>query len=154
MNGATRCSRVDVAKDWIDVFALTTGRRRRVAATKADRADFAKAAEGAFVVFEASCGHERPLAQARVAFARVIPWQARDFARATGRLAKTDEVDSESRAGRAASGLARLSRTAATSQGLGRLLPDRIAPRPCRAGGSEPDAVDGAADSVLNRIRL
>lgn len=90
---------VDVAKDWIDIFVLSTGRRRRVAATKAGLAGFAKAAVGAFVVFEASGGYERPLAaalaQAGVVFARVNPRQARDFARATGRLAKTDRVDAE-----------------------------------------------------------
>ncbi|MEM8760109.1 MAG: transposase [Pseudomonadota bacterium] len=98
---------VDVAKDWIDVFAFSTGHRRRVAATKAGLAGFARAAAGAFVVFEASGGYERPLAaalaQAGVVFARVNPRQARDFARATGRLAgwqagrlaKTDRVDAE-----------------------------------------------------------
>lgn len=90
---------VDVAKDWIDVFALPTGRRQRVATTKTALANFAKAAAGAFVVFEASGGYERALAaalgQAGVPFARVNPRQARDFARATGRLAKTDRVDAE-----------------------------------------------------------
>jgi transposase len=90
---------VDVAKDWIDVFTLATGQHQRVAATKAGLAGFAKAAAGAFVVFEASGGYERPLAaalaQAGVVFARVNPRQARDFARATGRLAKTDQVDAE-----------------------------------------------------------
>lgn len=90
---------VDVAKDWIDVFALPTGRRQRVATTKTALANFAKTAAGAFVVFEASGGYERALAaalgQAGVPFARVNPRQARDFARATGRLAKTDRVDAE-----------------------------------------------------------
>lgn len=90
---------VDVAKDWIDIFALSTGGRQRVATTKAALAAFARAAVGAFVVFEASGGYERPLAaalaQAGVSFVRVNPRQARDFARATGRLAKTDRVDAE-----------------------------------------------------------
>jgi len=98
---------VDVAKDWIDVFALSTGRRRRLATTKAALGRFAEAAEGAFVVFEASGGYERPLAamlgRAGVAFARVNPRQAREFARATGRRAKTDAIDAEllARMGRA-----------------------------------------------------
>jgi transposase len=90
---------VDVAKDWIDVFALPTGARQRVATTKAALASFAKAAAGTFVVFEASGGYERALAaalnQAGVPYARVNPRQARDFARATGRLAKTARVDAE-----------------------------------------------------------
>jgi len=90
---------VDVAKDWIDVFTLSTGGRQRIATTKAALARFAETAVGAFVVFEASGGYERPLAaalaRAGVAFARVNPRQARDFARATGRLAKTDRVDAE-----------------------------------------------------------
>src|SRR4051812_45534494 len=90
---------VDVAKDWIDVFTLSTGERRRIATTKAALAGFAGTSAGAFVVFEASGGYERPLvaalARVGVAFARVNPRQARDFARATGRLAKTDRVDAE-----------------------------------------------------------
>jgi transposase len=90
---------VDVAKNWIDVYALPTGARQRVATAKTALASFAKAAAGALVVFEASGGYERSLAaaldQAGVPFARVNPRQARDFARATGRLAKTDRVDAE-----------------------------------------------------------
>ncbi len=90
---------VDVARDWIDTFRLATGTRGHVAATPAALARFAASAVGALVVFEASGGCERPLAaalaKAGVAFARVNPRQARDFARATGRLAKTDRVDAE-----------------------------------------------------------
>lgn len=90
---------VDVAKNWIDVFTLSTGDRQRIATTKAALARFAETVADAFVVFEASGGYERPLVaaltRAGVAFARVNPRQARDFARATGRLAKTDRVDAE-----------------------------------------------------------
>jgi transposase len=98
---------VDVAKGWIDVFSLATGARRHVSVTGGALARFARTAAGALVVFEASGGCERPLAaalaQAGVPFARVNPRQARDFARATGRLAKTDRVDAEvlARMGRA-----------------------------------------------------
>jgi transposase len=60
---------------------------------------FAAKTSGALVVFEASGGYERPLAgaldAAGVAYARVNPRQAREFARASGRLAKTDKVDAE-----------------------------------------------------------
>lgn len=90
---------VDIAKDWIDVFHLATAKRERIATTGAALARFARTARGALVVLEASGGYERPLAEALaragVDYARVNPRQAREFARATGRLAKTDRVDAE-----------------------------------------------------------
>lgn len=90
---------VDIAKDWIDVFHLSTARRERIATTKQALARFAKTAGDALVVLEASGGYERPvteaLAKAGVDYARVNPRQAREFARAKGRLAKTDRVDAE-----------------------------------------------------------
>lgn len=98
---------VDIAKDWIDVFTLSSGRRERVATTRQALARFAKAARDALVVLEASGGCERPvteaLAKAGAAYARVNPRQAREFARACGILAKTDRVDAEvlARMGRA-----------------------------------------------------
>lgn len=98
---------VDIAKDWIDVFHLSSLRHERIVTTKQALARFAKAARGALVVLEASGGYERPvteaLAKAGTAYARVNPRQAREFARATGRLAKTDRVDAEvlARMGRA-----------------------------------------------------
>lgn len=98
---------VDIAKDWIDIFRLSTGLRERIATAGPALARFARTARGALVVLEASGGYERPLAQALaragVDYARVNPRQAREFARATGRLAKTDRVDAEllARMGRA-----------------------------------------------------
>ncbi len=51
------------------------------------------------VVLEASGGYERPvvaaLAAARLPVAVVNPRQVRDFAKATGKLAKTDELDAQ-----------------------------------------------------------
>jgi transposase len=88
---------VDIAKDWIDIFTLSTQVHLRIATTPQALARFAKSAEGRLVVLEASGGYERPvtaaLAKAGVDYARVNPRQAREFARATGRLAKTDRVD-------------------------------------------------------------
>jgi transposase len=89
---------VDVSKHWIDAHHLSTGRGERVAAAPAALRAFAASLGGdAFVVCEASGGYERPLtdalAAAGVAHARVNPRQAREFARASGRLAKTDRVD-------------------------------------------------------------
>lgn len=98
---------VDIAKDWIDVYHLSASRHDRIATTKPALARWAKAAKGALVVLEASGGYERPvieaLAKAGVDYARVNPRQAREFARASGRLAKTDRVDAEvlARMGRA-----------------------------------------------------
>jgi len=98
---------VDIAKGWIDVFHLSSSRHDRIATTKQALARFAKDATGALVVLEASGGYERPvtgaLAKAGVGCARVNPRQAREFARASGRLAKTDRVDAEvlARMGRA-----------------------------------------------------
>jgi len=96
---------VDVAKDWIDVCDLSSGEVRRIETTpralKALAANLS-ARPGTLVVFEASGGYERPLMEALeapgikdrgVAYARVNPRQAREFARACGKLAKTDKVD-------------------------------------------------------------
>lgn len=88
---------VDVAKAWIDAHWLSSGRDQHIPATRPALRRFAAKAGEALVVFEASGGYERPLGQALasagVAYARVNPRQAREFARATGRLAKTDTVD-------------------------------------------------------------
>lgn len=110
---------VDIAKGWIDIFTLSTGRHERIATTRQALARFARTARGGLVVLEASGGYERPvidaLTRAGVAFARVNPRQAREFARGeampaigsrawpNGRLAKTDRVDAEvlARMGRA-----------------------------------------------------
>lgn len=89
---------VDVAKDWIDVHDHK-GHDRRIEMRPGPLGRFARAAAsaGAFVVLEATGGYDRPLctalATAGVAHARVNPARARQFARATGRLAKTDRVD-------------------------------------------------------------
>jgi transposase len=90
---------VDIAKGWIDVFTLSSSRHERIPTTRQALARFAKAAKGALVVLEASGGYERPvteaLAKAGTEYSRVNPRQAREFARAMGRLAKTDRVDAE-----------------------------------------------------------
>lgn len=91
---------VDVSKDWIDVFDSQQGARRIVADPDA-LAAFARVAraQDAFVIFEATGGYDAPLRAALeregVVFHRANPAQARAFARASGRLAKTDRVDAE-----------------------------------------------------------
>lgn len=88
---------VDIAKDWFDTFCPDSGAARRLEMTPKSLKAFARSASGRLVVFEASGGYERPLAEALAAagvdYARVNPRQAREFARATGCLAKTDRVD-------------------------------------------------------------
>jgi len=90
---------VDIAKDWIDCHRLSTGEAWRVDTSPRSLRRFAARASGALVVFEASGGYERPLVAALDAagatYARVNARQAREFARASGRLAKTDRVDAE-----------------------------------------------------------
>jgi transposase len=87
---------VDVAKDWIDVFDASKDSSIRLSTDSL--AAFAQSLPGdAFVVFEASGGYERPLMEALeaagVQHARLNPRHVREFARATGRLAKTDRID-------------------------------------------------------------
>lgn len=88
---------VDIAKDWIDIFDTASGKARRIETTRAALKALAAKVQGMLVVFEASGGYERPLMEALeakgIAYARVNPRQAREFARATGRLAKTDKID-------------------------------------------------------------
>lgn len=88
---------VDIAKDWIDVFDPASGRARRIDTTSRALKAFAAGAQGAFIVCEASGGCHRPLLAALdargVLYARVNPRHAREFARATGQLAKTDRID-------------------------------------------------------------
>ena len=98
----TRTDRADPRRrgrgqELIDSFDPPRG---HVRAPTGDLARFARRLpEGAFVVLEASGGYERPLLAALeaegVPYHRTNPRQARDFARATGRLAKTDRVDAQ-----------------------------------------------------------
>ena len=81
-----------IAKNWIDIHRLSSGQSKRIAATRSALARFAAQVGDVLVVMEASGGYERPLmealAEAGVRFARDNPRQAREFARATGRLAE------------------------------------------------------------------
>ena len=139
---------VDIAKDWIDVFHLASYRHERIATTKAALRRFALGAKGALVVLEASGGYERPLtealAKAGVAHARVNPRQAREFARASGRLAKTDRVDAEVLA-RMREALERVRPTHVFTPFLGDMHPDHRALSRILAAALD----DGATSQVL-----
>jgi transposase len=93
---------VDVSKARLDVALRPSGGRFDVTNDQAGIDSLVgrlQAACPALVVLEATGGFERPVAAALAAegmpVAVVNPRQARDFARATGRLAKTDKIDAE-----------------------------------------------------------
>jgi transposase len=92
---------VDVSKARLDVAILPTGESFVVSNDEEGFDELLgrlrEEAPITVVVLEASGGFERPvaaaLAAAKIAVAVVNPRQSRDFARATGRLAKTDRLD-------------------------------------------------------------
>jgi transposase len=95
---------VDISKGRLDVALRPTGGCWSVTNDEADIDALVgrlreEEAPVALVVLEATGGFERPLAAALAAagipVAVVNPRQARDFAKATGRLAKTDRIDAE-----------------------------------------------------------
>jgi transposase len=100
-----RCVGIDVSKHTLDIFDDAVGKPERIA--NAPRPITAQVARwrcaDVFVVFEATGVYDRELAEALhragVRFARINPARARDFARARGRLAKTDAIDAHMLAG-------------------------------------------------------
>lgn len=88
---------VDISLDALDVHDARRGSDRRIPNTPDAIRTLIAENSDAFFVFEATsgCDHDlrSQLTAARVPFARVNPRQAREFARASGILAKTDRVD-------------------------------------------------------------
>jgi transposase len=91
---------VDISKDHLDVAIHPAGTVRRFANDRNGHTGLLRwlaPLAVARVVFEATGSYhrlfERRLSQAGLSFARINPRQARRFAEATGRLAKTDRVD-------------------------------------------------------------
>jgi transposase len=91
---------VDVSKDRLDCFCRPNGITFSCDNTPtgiADLIQWAKAQQPQLIVLEATGGLERPLVAALVVaqlpVVVVNPRQVRDFARATGQLAKTDRID-------------------------------------------------------------
>ena len=96
---ALRCVGIDVSKPMLDIFDDAIGVPERIAnASQPIAQQVARWRNNdVFVVFEATGVYDRALAdalrQAGIRYARVNPARARDFARASGRLAKTDAID-------------------------------------------------------------
>lgn len=93
---------VDVSKDHLDVHRLPDGTARRFGNDRAGHRALIRWLAGLDVgriVFEPTGpyhrGLEHALATAGLPMAKINPRQARRFAEATGRLAKTDRVDAE-----------------------------------------------------------
>lgn len=94
---------VDVCKAHLDVFHSAGGERYRVSNDPAGIAQLerwlAPRPRAHIIVLEATGGHEvlaaTRLTAAGLPVAVVNPRQVRDFAKATGRLAKTDRLDAE-----------------------------------------------------------
>jgi transposase len=91
---------IDVAKVALDVFIGSAGGAFSVANDEVGVRELLRhIAPDDFVILEATGGLEMPaataLAAAGIAVAIVNPCQVRDFARATGRLAKTERLDAE-----------------------------------------------------------
>ena len=97
--GSERFVGIDVASKHVDVCVRPEGTARHfeVEAGYEELIAFLKALSPTLVVMEATGGYEAPLAAAvataDLAVAVVNPRQVRDFAKATGKLAKTDELD-------------------------------------------------------------
>lgn len=92
---------IDVSKQWLDI-ASTAGAHPRVENTPAGHEELldqlsSHSCEG--IVLEASGGYEKPLVARLLAAGLPVvvmnPRQIRDYARATGHLAKTDAIDAQ-----------------------------------------------------------
>ena len=89
---------VDVAKDRLDVHVKPSGEAFAVTRNGKgldDLVDRFKTSRVAAIVLEATGGFEVTVAAAGLPVVVVNPRQIRDFARAIGRLAKTDAIDAE-----------------------------------------------------------
>jgi transposase len=98
MGQATVWVGIDVSKEAIDVAEADGGRVVRIARSLPHLQEWAaRVPAGARVVVEATGGYERMVATVLrghgLAVCVVNPRQVRDFAKATGQLAKTDQID-------------------------------------------------------------
>jgi transposase len=105
MTIAHRFIGIDVCKTHLDIYEEATAKSKRIAndsaAITAMLGQWPRA--GLRVIFEATGSYDRTLRSAleaaAIAYVRVNPARARDFARATSALAKTDAIDARLLAG-------------------------------------------------------
>jgi transposase len=105
MTIAHRFIGIDVCKTHLDIYEEATAKSKRIAndsaAIAAMLGQWPRA--GLRVIFEATGSYDRTLRSAleaaAIAYVRVNPARARDFARATSALAKTDAIDARLLAG-------------------------------------------------------
>jgi transposase len=93
---------IDVSKKWLDIYIEETDQHSK---TRNHEDEFFEmvtrlaALKPSCILLEATGGYEWPvleaLQQAGLPVVRVNPRQVRDFARACGQLAKTDELDAK-----------------------------------------------------------
>ena len=98
MESTPRYVGIDVAKAHLDIAVRPTGEQWRVTNDDTGIAELVLQMEGlhpSLVVLEATGGYELAVVAAGIAVAVVNPRQVRDFARATGKLAKTDSLDAQ-----------------------------------------------------------
>lgn len=93
---------IDVSKSQLDIVVRPANKRWSAANTDPDIAGVVETLKGfapQVIVIEATGGMEMPLvaalSQVRLPVVVVNPRQVRDFARAVGRMAKTDRIDAE-----------------------------------------------------------
>lgn len=93
---------IDVSKRWLDIAVAGSGEATRVSNDNAGISGVIRElgeVQPERVVLEATGGYEKVLVQALhaggIPVVVVNPRQVRDFARATGRLAKTDRIDAQ-----------------------------------------------------------
>lgn len=93
---------IDVSKAHLDIFDAERGQPERLpnnAQTGRALAERLSTRPNGFAIFEATGEYDRHLRHAfdvdKIAYARVNPQQARDFARAIGRRAKNDRLDAQ-----------------------------------------------------------
>jgi transposase len=91
---------IDVSKEWLDVSVVPSGEEWRVSYRRAHVAELVSRMNElgpARIVLEATGGYEieiaAALSDAALPVCVINPRQSRDFAKATGELAKTDRVD-------------------------------------------------------------
>lgn len=93
---------IDIAKDWFDVAILGEKRTKQFASTKKGIRDLVRwisQVRPQLIVVEATGGYEEALVlalfEASLPVALVSPQRVRQYARAKGRLAKTDPLDAQ-----------------------------------------------------------